>query len=62
MDMETCRNNIRVNDHLHKSKISKAQKYIFKKGASINGVRVKGVLGDESLVPTNVCVDKDLRP
>lgn len=53
-DMETRTYNIRIDDQSRKSKILKARRYIFKYGASINGVRVKNVLIDESLVPTKV--------
>ncbi len=53
-DMKTRRSNVRINDQSRKKKVSQARKYIFKHGASANGVRVKRLLADKSLVPTEV--------
>ena len=54
-DMKTRRSNIRINDESHKKKVSRARRYIFEHGASVNGVRIKNLLADELLVPTEVC-------
>lgn len=53
-DMNTRKEQLRVDDDAHRKKIAKARKLIFKHGASINGVRVQSLLQDGSFVPTKV--------
>jgi len=53
-DMATRLNNTRISNHNLREKVKKGRRLIFKHGASINGVRVKKLLDDESLVPTHV--------
>jgi hypothetical protein len=53
-DMATRGDNIRIDDQSRKKKILRARKYIFKRGVGVNGVRIKELLADESLVPTEV--------
>lgn len=53
-DMETRRSNIRINDQSYKKKVWQARKYIFKHGASVNGVRIKNLLAEKSLIPIEV--------
>ena len=53
-DMNTWRNKARISNKELGRKIKSAQKSIFKHRASINGNRMKKLLGEESLVPTRV--------
>ena len=54
-DMDIRLNETHVSDRELKDKVTRAQKSIFRHGASINGLHVKDVLDDKSLVPTLVC-------
>ena len=57
-NMMVCETQVWIDNEACKKKITKACRYIFKHGASINSVHVKQILQSESLVPTYVCLAK----
>ena len=54
LDMKRRIRRLHVDDRAHQRGIEDARVLIFKKGVSVDGARVKGILNDESLVPIRV--------
>jgi hypothetical protein len=53
-DMRRRMKRLRKDDERHQRQIKAARALIFQKGASVDGTRVRNILNEESLVPTQV--------